>query len=58
MKSKSKFDNLGPLLKEERLKAVCEICGSYIFKQIYYDETKDPKKKTVFVCKNCLKNKE
>ncbi|MGV9173958.1 MAG: hypothetical protein ACOC44_02910 [Promethearchaeia archaeon] len=57
-KSESNFDKLGPLLKEERTKAVCEICKSYIFKQIYYDENKENKKKTVFVCKNCLKNKK
>ena len=52
------FDHLGPLLQEVRTPAVCEICSNYIYKQIYYDETGKDKKKTVFVCKNCLeKNK-
>lgn len=51
------FENLGPLLSEERTPAVCEICSNYIYKQVYYDENSKEKKKTVFVCKNCLKNK-
>jgi hypothetical protein len=50
------FKNLGPLLGETRTPAVCEICGSYIFKQIYHDENSKDKKKIVFVCKNCLNN--
>ena len=48
------FENLGPLLKETRTPAVCEICKNYIYKRVYwFDDAKD-KKKTVFVCKNCL----
>ena len=50
------FDNLGPMLEEVRTPAVCEICGSYIFKRIYHDENSKGKRKTVFVCKTCLKN--
>ncbi len=50
------FKHLGPLLGESRTPAVCQICGSYIWKQIYFCEEKADKKKVVFVCKNCLKN--
>ena len=50
------FKNLGPLLQEDRTPAVCEICNNYIYKQVYYDEASKEKKKTVFVCKNCLNN--
>ena len=50
------FKHLGPLLGETRTPAVCEICGSYIYKQIYHDENSKNKRKTVFVCKNCLNN--
>jgi len=52
----SNFEKLGPLLSEKRTPAVCEVCHNYIYKRIYYDETKKEKKKTVFVCKNCLNN--
>ena len=52
----SNFDKLGPILKETRTPAVCEICHNYIYKRIYYDETSEEKKKTIFVCKNCLDN--
>lgn len=48
------FEKLGPLLKEIRTPAVCEICHNYIYKRTYYDETAKEKKKTIFVCKNCL----
>ncbi|MEJ2279894.1 MAG: hypothetical protein P8Y70_19430 [Candidatus Lokiarchaeota archaeon] len=50
------FEKLGPLLSEERTHAVCEICNNYIYKRVYYDENSKGKKKTVFVCKNCLNN--
>ena len=50
------FEKLGPLLKEERTTAVCEKCSNYIYKRIYYESKSKDKKKTVFVCKNCLKN--
>ena len=52
----TKFKHLGPLLQESRTPAVCEICGSYIFRCIYYDENSKDKKKIVFICKNCLKD--
>ncbi|MHA1723943.1 MAG: hypothetical protein ACTSYC_11785 [Promethearchaeota archaeon] len=52
------FPNLGPLLGEQRTSAVCEVCGSYIWKQIYYCENNAEKQKVVFVCKTCLKNKK
>ncbi|MBD3211504.1 MAG: hypothetical protein GF311_02765 [Candidatus Lokiarchaeota archaeon] len=52
------FEELGPLLKEERTIATCHICSNYIYKQTYYDENSKDKKKTVFVCKNCLEQKE
>lgn len=52
------FENLGPLIKETRTRAVCEICSNYIYKQIYWDEESKDKKKTVFVCKKCLKDQE
>ena len=51
------FKHLGPLLEETRTPAVCEICGSYIFKQIYQDENSKNKQKVVFICKNCIKIK-
>lgn len=54
--AKSNFEHLGPLLEETRTPAVCEICNNFIYKRIYYDETSKQKKKTIFVCKNCLKN--
>ena len=50
------FDKLGPMLEETRTPEVCEICGDYIYKRIYQDENSKDKKKTVFVCKNCLNN--
>ena len=50
------FENLGPLLQEERTPAVCQICSNYIYKRTYYDESSKGKKKVVFVCKNCLEN--
>ncbi|MHA1804355.1 MAG: hypothetical protein ACTSU4_07440 [Promethearchaeota archaeon] len=52
------FPNLGPLLGEQRTPAVCEACGSYIWKQIYYCKEKPEKQKVVFVCKTCLQNKK
>ena len=52
------FDNLGPMIDEARTPAVCQICGSYIFKRIYQDENSKDKRKTVFVCKTCMKNNE
>ncbi len=52
---KSNFEHLGPLLEETRLEAICEICNNFIYRQIYYDENSKKKRKTVFVCKNCLK---
>ncbi|MFX1276149.1 MAG: hypothetical protein ACFFBP_01795 [Promethearchaeota archaeon] len=53
----SNFNNLGPLLGEERTPAVCEICQNYIYKRTYklLDQGKN-KTKTIFVCKNCLEN--
>ena len=53
---KAKFEHLGPLLEEMRTPAVCEICNNFIYKRIYYDENSKEKRKTVFVCKNCLNN--
>jgi hypothetical protein len=53
---KTKFEHLGPLLEETRLREVCEICNNFIYRRIYYDENSERKRKTVFVCKNCLKN--
>jgi len=50
------FDKLGPLLAEDRTEQVCALCNNYIYRQVYYDERSKDKKKTVFVCKNCLKN--
>jgi len=50
------FDNLGPLLAETRTVALCQICGDYIYKRIYQDENSKSKEKTIFVCKNCLRN--
>ena len=52
------FDNLGPMIDEARTPAVCQICGSYIFKRIYQDEREKTNVKTVFVCKTCMKNNE
>ena len=51
---KAKFKHLGPLLEESRTGHVCQICNNFIYKQIYYDENSEKKRKTVFVCKNCL----
>ncbi|MBY9005788.1 MAG: hypothetical protein KGD63_03435 [Candidatus Lokiarchaeota archaeon] len=48
------FEKLGPLLKEDRTPAICEMCNNYIYKRVYYDENSSKKQKTVFVCKNCL----
>jgi hypothetical protein len=53
---KNNFEHLGPLLEETRLAEICEICRNFIYKRIYYDENSEEKKKTVFVCKNCLNN--
>ncbi|MFX0003852.1 MAG: hypothetical protein ACFE9J_10225 [Candidatus Hermodarchaeota archaeon] len=50
------FEHLGPLLEETRTVAVCEVCNNFIYKRIYYDENSEKKRKTVFVCKNCLNN--
>jgi len=50
------FEHLGPLLGESRTQSVCEICGNYIYKRVYFDENSKSKSKVVFVCKNCLKN--
>ncbi|TFG03390.1 MAG: hypothetical protein EU539_12300 [Promethearchaeota archaeon] len=50
----SNFKHLGPLLEESRTTAICELCKNYIYKQVYYDENSDKKRKIVFVCKNCL----
>ena len=52
------FENLGPLLEEARTTALCNVCNNYIYKRVYYDENSKKKQKVVFVCKNCLKNKE
>jgi hypothetical protein len=51
------FENLGPLIEEERTKAVCEVCSNYIYKRIYWAEESKDKRKTVFVCKKCLKDR-
>jgi len=53
---KAKFKHLGPMIEEIRTPAVCEICNNFIYKRIYFDENSDKKRKTVFVCKNCLDN--
>ncbi|MFX1379222.1 MAG: hypothetical protein ACFFA4_09005 [Promethearchaeota archaeon] len=50
------FEHLGPILEETRTVAVCQICNNFIYKRIYYDENSEKKRKTVFVCKNCLEN--
>ncbi|MBN1215846.1 MAG: hypothetical protein JXA99_10455 [Candidatus Lokiarchaeota archaeon] len=50
------FEKLGPLLKEDRTSAICEVCNNYIYKRVYYDENSSKKQKIVFVCKNCLDN--
>ena len=50
------FKNLGPLIKELRLPAICEKCGNYIYKMWFYDENSKDKTKVVFVCKNCHNN--
>jgi len=52
----SNFENLGPLLQEERTPAVCEICNNYIYKRVYHDENSKGKTKVIFVCKICLDN--
>lgn len=54
----SNFKHLGPLLEEKRTQAVCEICKNFIYKRVYFDENSKEKRKTVFVCKNCLNNNE
>lgn len=54
--AKSNFEHLGPLLEETRLSEICQICNNFIYKRIYYDENSTNKRKTVFVCKNCLNN--
>ncbi|UCC18202.1 MAG: hypothetical protein JSV62_08780 [Promethearchaeota archaeon] len=53
---KANFEHLGPLLEETRLKEICEICKNFIYKRVYYDENSEKKRKTIFVCKNCLTN--
>jgi hypothetical protein len=53
---KANFKHLGPLLNESRTPEICALCNNYIYKRVYYDENSEQKKKTVFVCKNCLKN--
>ena len=53
-KSKSNFQNLGPLLEENRTPAICEICNNFIYKRIYQDENSKKKQKIIFVCKKCL----
>ena len=55
-KTKSNFQHLGPLISEMRTPAVCEICNNFIYKRIYHDENSKKKRKTIFVCKNCIKN--
>ncbi len=52
----SNFENLGPLMQEERTPAICEICKNYIYRRVYYDENSKEKRKIIFVCKNCLEN--
>ncbi|MFW9946391.1 MAG: hypothetical protein ACFFDX_06125 [Candidatus Odinarchaeota archaeon] len=52
------FENLGPLLGENRTSAICEICKNFIYKRVYYDENSEKKQKVIFVCKNCLNNKK
>lgn len=52
------FDNLGPLIDETRTTTLCMVCGDYIYKRIYQDENSKNKQKTIFVCKNCLRNEE
>ncbi len=53
---KAQFKHLGPMITETRTPAVCEICNNFIYKRIYYDENSEKKRKTIFVCKNCLNN--
>jgi hypothetical protein len=53
---KSNFKHLGPLLDETRTSEICVLCYNFIYKRVYYDENSNEKQKTVFVCKNCLKN--
>jgi len=48
------FKNLGPLLEEARTSEICVLCNNFIYKRIYYDENSEKKRKTIFVCKNCL----
>jgi hypothetical protein len=55
---KSNFKNLGPLLHEQRTEHVCALCNNFIYKRIYFDENSEKKRKTVFVCKNCLNNEK
>ncbi len=53
---KANFNNLGPLIDETRTSEVCVICNNFIYKRVYQDENSKNKEKTVFVCKNCLKD--
>lgn len=53
---KANFKHLGPLLNESRTSEICALCNNYIYKRVYYDENSEKKRKTVFVCKNCLNN--
>ncbi|MHA1933256.1 MAG: hypothetical protein ACW96X_11980 [Promethearchaeota archaeon] len=55
---KANFKNLGPLLDETRTSEVCALCNNFIYQRVYFDENSDSKQKKVFVCKNCLKDKE
>lgn len=52
------FEHLGPFVGETRTPAVCQICGDFIYKQLYFDESCKDNHKVVFVCKNCLNNKK
>lgn len=56
--AKSNFEHLGPMLEETRSNEICQVCNNFIYIRIYFDENSKNKRKTVFVCKNCLNNEK